>query len=56
MDCLDALRQTRKDKLDEGIELGKTLFVSVFKQIQNALEFKQVERLGPFLFFLITQV
>ncbi|EEB12937.1 conserved hypothetical protein [Pediculus humanus corporis] len=55
MDCLDALRQTRKDKLDEGIELGKTLFVSVFKQIQNALEFKQVERLGPFLFFLITQ-
>lgn len=56
MDCLEALRQSKKEKLDQGIELGKSLFVSIFKQTQNALEIKRVQRIGPFLYFCISQV
>lgn len=56
MDCLEALRHSKSEKLEQGIELGKSLFVAIFKQAQNALETKRVQRMGPFLYFCMPEV
>lgn len=38
LDCLEALSRVKKDKLDQGIELAKNMFMLIFKQVQSALE------------------
>ncbi|XP_053687783.1 cell division control protein 45 homolog [Sabethes cyaneus] len=52
---MDALSRNNKDILDEGIEMGKVLLSTIFKQVQSSLEMHAVYSAGPFLYFILQE-
>uniref|UniRef100_A0A182IUT9 Uncharacterized protein n=1 Tax=Anopheles atroparvus TaxID=41427 RepID=A0A182IUT9_ANOAO len=55
LQSMDALTRAKKQILDEGIELCKTLLTAIFKQVQSSLELHQVRSAGPFLYLVLQE-
>uniref|UniRef100_A0A182SIW2 Cell division control protein 45 n=1 Tax=Anopheles maculatus TaxID=74869 RepID=A0A182SIW2_9DIPT len=55
LQSMDALTRAKKDILDEGIEMCKTLLTTIFKQVQTCLEMHQIRSAGPFLYLVLQE-
>ncbi|XP_053670491.1 cell division control protein 45 homolog [Anopheles nili] len=53
LQSMDALSRNKKPILDDGIELCKTLLMTIFKQVQSSLELHQIRSAGPFLYLVL---
>ena len=48
--------RTKKDLIDDGIQKSKKFLIAMFKQVQNALDMRQVISAGPFFYVVIQEV
>jgi cell division control protein 45 len=50
------LFRQKKDVLEEGIEKAKQMLTCIFKQVQAALDMRQVVSAGPFIYLVLQEV
>ncbi|GFG35678.1 hypothetical protein Cfor_11465 [Coptotermes formosanus] len=55
MDALDCLSRYKKCVLEQGIEKAKQMLTCIFKQVQAALDMRQVVSAGPFVYLILQE-
>lgn len=55
LEAFDALARVKRDLLESGISRAKKLMIALFRQVQNAIEMKQIKATGPFYCLILNE-